>query len=1770
MCQELDLDGNTVRVSKVPMSSCLVVTNVDPVIKEHLIKLYFESTDSLGGPVMSVERKGRKGKWFVLFKDYKVADRVLQQTHCLAGKKLKVKRHLPCLGEDGGSHEPNTFAMPQDLVLSGVEKHKLTFIRQARSTWDELCGHLARVHAMPTVESDVLIVTCSLTVEVPKARVLAKTWQHDARAAAERYLGLLEVHKRNVIGEMWKEAGVAVEKANIASTQDAMVLKDPQDTAYIVVGIKTAVDALLQEVDCTIKELEDEVERKKQEITDRKKLKPGQAQLLSAIGFPSQAQEMSKNLQVEISPTEILFHGNLPDVQKAMLQMFERLAMFTTKTTAIGSKQKLDYLRHRQVEQYVSEKLRAQSPTIVWEVTDETGVKVRGLEGDDLANALTLIDSAVCECEIQLPPESSDLPKSKEWKKMVHELAEENPGCLSVCSPKEDKVFIIGTDNVFKKARDEVNAYLSLNTIYTEVVFFSPSRQKFITTFMMHRLQEIERTFWTHKVQIKPIDSNEKIEVRGREKGVDQAKSKLQDVERDIVCHEESVTDSAKITFLESKSCLRDLGLVATEARCVFAFTQETSGMQVESPSDTTSEGFRVKQTRRGVQTTLTLLYQGATLSTVEGDITQMKVDAIVNAANDRMDHNGGLAKDVITKGGQEIQLECRRLLTKRGNMSDGDVLISGPGRLPCKAIFHAVGPSYKDGTRGERDSLQLTVTNCLDLAVAKGYDSVAFPAISSGIFRYPPAQSTCVIVGAVKAFLEKTSGIKEVFFCAFDQTMRLHFEAAFGTCFPQLAKNTAPPTKVFSSTVGRLVSKTVPRAGALFQEKTAKPGVVRIVEGQIAQQTADVIVNSTSVDLKLKNGAVSKSLLTAAGLQLQEECKAKYPTNLLTGQIAVTSGYGLACKEVYHIALPRWDGPVSKSILHGYVMDCLDLASVQGYTSVAFPVLGTGNCSFPHDVVAQTMLRAMEEFQDTRPLSPLREITVVVYHTDTQILQAFREEQGRGTGLSQSSRASVPAKAGIGFPSLINFASSDSEGAKASPLAKLKSAAKGKLAVVTTGLLAEQQVDAVVNSASHELDLTKGAVAASILEGAGQEIEDECKTKRPDGIETGEIVLTKGYQLPCKEVLHTALDPWQGPADEQILHKTVLDCLDVASQRGHTTIALPAMGTGNLNYPHDVVARTMLDAVDHFQRTRPDTTLREVRIVLYHLDIKSVQAFEAAAAQPRLTHNASLRSVPATAQPSLTHNASLRSAPTTAQSSLTHNTSLRSAPTTAQSSLTHNTSPRSAPTTVQPPLTHNTSLRSAPTTAQPPLTHNASLRFAPTTAQPPLTHNASLRSAPTTAQPPLTHNASLRSVPAGQSSVVANRKRSGGFLSWFGKSRSSRKIQAIEQGGAVAASSFLAPKEPKVLIIYAENQWHIDDFKEQFNQLVDGKFTRTEIKFETHSENYSAQIAAIERIGLQHNVQTDVQSSKERIVLHGFNNDVLDAYAAISDFLKDNLVASMVQWCFIEVQTLGTERVGYHSSVNAIIEAAYKKQEKTVEIKDADGDVYVIDFQEMVEYRQSDPQSRLDVNRRIIIQESGTEPPPHWASQKDDLNMVQLKPTATEYKEVEANFLSSAGNKKVVVTAIDRVQSRTLYSQYQTKKTQLEAQNPDIQNEKTLWHGTASDATDNINRYGFNRSYCGKNATKFGAGVYFAVDSEYSIRSTYSPPDGSGLCRVYQCKVLVGHSVVGNEKMRFLPQRRGSDRFYDSAVDSKIPGMYVIFNDTQAYPEYLVTFKYQ
>ncbi|WAR21755.1 PAR15-like protein [Mya arenaria] len=168
---------------------------------------------------------------------------------------------------------------------------------------------------------------------------------------------------------------------------------------------------------------------------------------------------------------------------------------------------------------------------------------------------------------------------------------------------------------------------------------------------------------------------------------------------------------------------------------------------------------------------------------------------------------------------------------------------------------------------------------------------------------------------------------------------------------------------------------------------------------------------------------------------------------------------------------------------------------------------------------------------------------------------------------------------------------------------------------------------------------------------------------------------------------------------------------------------------------------------------------------------------------------------------------------------------------------------------------------------------------------------------------------------------------------------------------------------------------------------------------------------------------------------------------------------------------------------------------------------------------------------------------------------------------EVPANWKAMKGN-----LLIEKVQNKSLWLQYEAKKKQLEGQNPaGTKNEQLLWHGTSEDTVDSVNAHGFNRSYCGRNATYFGDGVYFAVNASYSCQDIYSRPSAQGLKKIYYCAVLTGEFILGKAGMRVQPPKpnAGKNALYDSVVNNVAgPAMYIIFNDTQAYPLYIITFK--
>jgi O-acetyl-ADP-ribose deacetylase (regulator of RNase III) len=154
------------------------------------------------------------------------------------------------------------------------------------------------------------------------------------------------------------------------------------------------------------------------------------------------------------------------------------------------------------------------------------------------------------------------------------------------------------------------------------------------------------------------------------------------------------------------------------------------------------------------------------TIRLVSEDLTERDVDAIVNAANSRLQHGGGVAGAIVRKGGRIIQDESDRI----GHVPVGNAAITNAGTLKARFVIHAVGPRMGEGD--EDNKLKKAINSVLALAGEKKLRSISVPAISAGIFGFPKDRCAKILVGETAAFLKGNSGsgLELVEFCIFDK----------------------------------------------------------------------------------------------------------------------------------------------------------------------------------------------------------------------------------------------------------------------------------------------------------------------------------------------------------------------------------------------------------------------------------------------------------------------------------------------------------------------------------------------------------------------------------------------------------------------------------------------------------------------------------------------------------------------------------------------------------------------------------------------------------------------------------------------------------------------------------------------------------------------------------------------------------------------------------------------------------------------------------------
>lgn len=174
------------------------------------------------------------------------------------------------------------------------------------------------------------------------------------------------------------------------------------------------------------------------------------------------------------------------------------------------------------------------------------------------------------------------------------------------------------------------------------------------------------------------------------------------------------------------------------------------------------------------------------TLQLVQGDLTEERVDAIVNAANAHLQHGAGVAGAIVRRGGSKIQAESDAWVRAYGPVPHAQPAYTGAGKLPCRYVIHAVGPIWGEGEEDKK--LHVAVYGALELADQLNLTSVAFPAISTGIFGFPKARASRIILETIRSYFSRQaeSKLRLVRIILIDSVTLSAFSRVWDTLWPE------------------------------------------------------------------------------------------------------------------------------------------------------------------------------------------------------------------------------------------------------------------------------------------------------------------------------------------------------------------------------------------------------------------------------------------------------------------------------------------------------------------------------------------------------------------------------------------------------------------------------------------------------------------------------------------------------------------------------------------------------------------------------------------------------------------------------------------------------------------------------------------------------------------------------------------------------------------------------------------------------------------------
>ena len=440
----------------------------------------------------------------------------------------------------------------------------------------------------------------------------------------------------------------------------------------------------------------------------------------------------------------------------------------------------------------------------------------------------------------------------------------------------------------------------------------------------------------------------------------------------------------------------------------------------------------------------------GMNIEVIQGDITQETTEAIVNVIGRDMDmcNFGQLSKIIADTGGLQVQQECRQM----GTQSPGSAVMTSGGRLAVKHIIHIVTGS------SDKTHLQRCLEEGLRLADTNGIKSISVPAIGTGGYGLPAAESARIIFQALNNVGGNFTNINKVRIVVFQAQMVNVFQQQ------QHQKSSLSPL-------------TAVAAPSMF----SSPVKVDVVTGDLTKESSEAIVNVIGTDLNMNNfGQLSQVIAQSCGSQVQQELNQKGTQT--PGSAVITSGGTLIARHIIHIVATTAD----RQELETCLGEGLRLADANGIKSISVPAIGTGGFGLSASESAQLIFQALNNMGEN--FENISTVRIVVFQT--QMVHAFQREQ---------QKPSLPPMPSLATPSLSGI-----------PI---------KVDVVN-GNLTQENSNAIVNVVGTDLNMKNaGQLSNAIAQTCGPQVQQELNQKGTQA--PGSAVMTSGGTLIAKHIIH-------------------------------------------------------------------------------------------------------------------------------------------------------------------------------------------------------------------------------------------------------------------------------------------------------------------------------------------------------------------------------------------------------------------------------------------------------------------------------------------------------------------------------------------------------------------------------------------------------------------------------------------------------------------------